>query len=53
MLELAHFSYAMENAHPNVTEAANYTTKSNNDLGVETVLHELIEAKRKAKSQMQ
>ena len=53
MLELAHFSYAMENAHPNVTEAANYTTKSNNDLGVEIVLHQLIEAKRKSKSQKQ
>lgn len=51
MLELAHFSYAMANAHPNVTEAANYTTKSNNDLGVEIVLNQLIEAKRQAKSQ--
>tara|TARA_R110002020_G_scaffold454448_1_gene669988 strand:- start:125719 stop:126546 length:828 start_codon:yes stop_codon:yes gene_type:complete len=53
MLELAHFSYAMANAHPNVTEAANYITKSNNDLGVEIVLNQLIEAKRQTKSQKQ
>ncbi|MEH6406072.1 MAG: HAD family hydrolase, partial [Leeuwenhoekiella sp.] len=51
MLDLAHFSYAMENAHPNVTKAANYSTKSNNDLGVEHILEKLLAAKKEAKSQ--
>lgn len=42
MLALAHFSFAMENAHPNVLKAANYTTRSNDDFGVERVLENLI-----------
>lgn len=45
MLELADFSYAMENAHPNVIAKANYRTSGNDDLGVEKVLKELLEAK--------
>ncbi|MGO4911912.1 HAD family hydrolase [Leeuwenhoekiella sp. W20_SRS_FM14] len=45
MMELAHFSYAMQNAHPNITKAANYSTKSNNEGGVEYILSQLIEAK--------
>lgn len=48
MMEQAHFSYAMQNAHPNVAQAARYSTKSNNDEGVEEVLEELIAAKKKA-----
>lgn len=48
MMEQAHFSYAMENAHPNVTKAARYSTKSNTEEGVEEVLEELIMAKKKA-----
>lgn len=47
MMEQAHFSYAMQNAHPNVTKAARFKTKSNNEEGVEEVLEELIAAKRK------
>ena len=47
MMGLAHFSYAMENAHPNVLAAASYHTKSNEALGVEHVLEQLINAKEK------
>lgn len=42
MLALADFSFAMENAHPNVLEAANYKTASNDNMGVERVLRELL-----------
>lgn len=45
MLGLATYSFAMENAHPNVTEIANYKTKSNDDFGVEFILEKLIKAK--------
>lgn len=42
MLELAHFSYAMQNAHPDVKKIANFETKSNNEQGVEFILEALI-----------
>ncbi len=42
MLALADYSFAMENAHSNVKKAANYSTKSNNDFGVELVLEQLL-----------
>jgi Cof subfamily protein (haloacid dehalogenase superfamily) len=45
MLRLAHFSYAMENAHPNVKKEARYTTKSNDSGGVEEILEKLLNAK--------
>lgn len=45
MLELAHFSYAMQNAHPNVKKIANFETKSNMEQGVETVLEALINSR--------
>ncbi|MCL5126853.1 MULTISPECIES: HAD family hydrolase [unclassified Algibacter] len=45
MLELAYFSYAMENAHPNVKKIANFETKSNTNQGVESILEELINSK--------
>ncbi|MCL5246903.1 HAD family hydrolase [Cellulophaga sp. 20_2_10] len=44
MLALADFSFAMANAHPNVTKAANYTTKSNDEYGVETILDLLLKS---------
>lgn len=44
MMELAHFSYAMENAHSNVKQTARFKTKSNNEEGVELVLEELIKS---------
>lgn len=46
MLQCAYFSYAMENAHPNVKKAARFETKNNDELGVETVLEQLIGAKK-------
>lgn len=45
MLELADFSFAMENAHPNVKKVANYSTKNNDERGVEIILEELLKAK--------
>jgi len=42
MLALADFSFAMENAHPNVKKIANYFTESNDNLGVERVLEKLL-----------
>lgn len=49
MLELAYFSYAMENAHPNVKKVANFETKSNNEQGVEFILQQLINSKTNKK----
>ncbi|MBP2831292.1 HAD family hydrolase [Aquimarina sp. U1-2] len=46
MMSRATYSFAMENAHPNVKAVANYTTKSNNDDGVELILQKMIEAKK-------
>jgi hypothetical protein len=42
MLALTDFSFAMANAHPNVTNAANYCTLSNDEFGVELVLEKLL-----------
>lgn len=42
MLSLAEYSFAMENAHPNVLKAANYTTTSNDNFGVERILEKLL-----------
>ncbi|MGA9270046.1 MAG: Cof-type HAD-IIB family hydrolase [Lutimonas sp.] len=51
MLQEAHFSYAMENAHPNVKKVARFSTKSNDQQGVEFVLEQLLEAKRASAGQ--
>lgn len=42
MLQLADYSFAMANAHPNVKKVAKFCTESNNDLGVEKVLEKLL-----------
>lgn len=42
MLGKAKYSFAMQNAHPNVLEVANYKTTSNDDFGVERILEKLI-----------
>ncbi|WP_209406068.1 HAD family hydrolase [Pseudozobellia sp. WGM2] len=42
MMALAEFSFAMENAHPNVKNAANYHTVSNDNFGVEKILEKLL-----------
>tara|TARA_R110001583_G_scaffold83631_2_gene220691 strand:- start:13565 stop:14371 length:807 start_codon:yes stop_codon:yes gene_type:complete len=46
MLALADFSYAMENAHPNVKNAAKFQTKSNDNQGVEIILEQLINSRK-------
>ncbi len=43
MLKKASYSFAMENAHPDVLKITNYKTLSNDNLGVETVIGKLIE----------
>lgn len=43
MLALADFSFAMANAHPNVLQAANFRTSSNDAYGVERILERLLE----------
>lgn len=42
MLALSDYSFAMENAHPNVKENAKYHTLSNDNYGVEIVLEKLL-----------
>ncbi|QXP61794.1 HAD family hydrolase [Olleya sp. HaHaR_3_96] len=44
MLQLAHFSYAMDNAHPHVKAVANFTTKTNDENGVEFIIKQLIDS---------
>lgn len=44
MLALSDYSFAMENAHENVLRAAKYRTLSNDQLGVEKVLEQLLKA---------
>ncbi|MHA7056712.1 HAD family hydrolase [Aquimarina sp. M1] len=46
MMSQARYSFAMQNAHPNVKAVANYSTKSNDENGVEYILTKMIEAKR-------
>ncbi|NND80334.1 MAG: HAD family phosphatase [Maribacter sp.] len=45
MLQNARYSFAMENAHPQVKTVANYRTESNDNYGVERILEKLLEAK--------
>lgn len=42
MMEKAAYSFAMANAHPNVLKAARYKTVSNNEMGVERILEQLL-----------
>ncbi|KZS39768.1 haloacid dehalogenase [Aquimarina aggregata] len=46
MMSQATYSFAMQNAHPNVKAIANYSTKSNNENGVEYMLQKMIKAKK-------
>ena len=43
MLQKAYFSYAMENAHPEIKKIARFIAKSNDENGVVEVLSELLE----------
>lgn len=45
MMQEAKFSFAMENAHDDIKKIANYSTKSNDNFGVELVLEQLLNAK--------
>ncbi len=45
MLNEAYFSYAMANAHPNVKAIARFSTRSNDEQGVEFILEQLLDAK--------
>jgi Cof subfamily protein (haloacid dehalogenase superfamily) len=46
MMALSDYSFAMANAHPNVVKAAKYSTTSNDQLGVETILENLLKSIR-------
>lgn len=43
MLQRAKYSFAMENAHPNVKKVANFSTESNDNYGVERILEKLLQ----------
>ncbi|MGB7784886.1 MAG: HAD family hydrolase [Salinimicrobium sp.] len=45
LFDHAGIGYAVENAHPEVKEAAEFTTKSNDENGVKAVLEELLSQK--------
>ena len=47
MLAHAEFSFAMANAHPAVKQAARFTTASNDERGVDQVLRQLIEQRKR------
>lgn len=49
MMSQAHYSYAMQNAHPNIKSVANYTTKSNNEQGVELILAQVVAQQKEAR----
>jgi len=46
MLTNANFSFAMENAHPNIKAIAKYETTSNENFGVENIIEKVITAKK-------
>ena len=39
-----HFSFAMENAHPDIKKAARFLTKSNEENGVTEVLQQMLDS---------
>lgn len=47
MLGKATYSFAMANAHRNVKAAANFSTKSNDSFGVESILEKMIAIKKR------
>ncbi len=44
MLKLAKYSFAMENAHPNVKEVSNFTAPSNDEDGVIQIIKKVLES---------
>ncbi|MEP7144506.1 MAG: HAD family hydrolase [Ferruginibacter sp.] len=47
MMQQAGFSYAMENAHPDIKNAARFLTKSNEENGVTEVLKEMLNSMKR------
>lgn len=47
MMQQASFSYAMENAHPDIKKAASYLAKSNEENGVTVVLQQMLKTMSK------
>ena len=45
MLKQSTYSFAMKNAHQNVKDISNFSTKSNDEFGVEVILEKVLEAK--------
>ena len=46
MMARSEASFAMANAHPSIKEAAKFSTASNDELGVEKIIQQMIEQKR-------
>jgi Cof subfamily protein (haloacid dehalogenase superfamily) len=44
MMHKAHFSFAMENAHPDIKKAARFLAKSNDENGVMEILQHMLDA---------
>ena len=42
MIENAHYSYAMENAHPKLKEVSKFIAKSNDENGVVQAIRETV-----------
>ncbi len=42
MMSKAHYSFAMENAHPDIKKAARYRAKSNDENGVVEMLQQMV-----------
>jgi hydroxymethylpyrimidine pyrophosphatase-like HAD family hydrolase len=42
MMQQAHYSFAMENAHPDIKKAARFMAKSNDENGVMEVLGQML-----------
>jgi hydroxymethylpyrimidine pyrophosphatase-like HAD family hydrolase len=46
MMQQAYFSFAMENAHPAIKQAARFMAKSNDENGVLEVLQQMLSNKK-------
>lgn len=45
MMQSAYFSFAMENAHPDIKKVARFSAKSNDENGVTEILNQLVNSK--------
>jgi Cof subfamily protein (haloacid dehalogenase superfamily) len=46
MMNEAHFSFAMQNAHKDIKKIARFSTDDNNNFGVEKILEQLLDAQK-------